>query len=420
MFFRKPKKQIEIKKVPVGITPDWLTDRAHWSDWSTENAVSDGYKSSPWVYAAIKLRANAVASVPLVVEIKKGSEWHRAEEHPLLKILESPNVDLDGNELMRLFVTHLDLSGNAYLLKTRDGTGKPLELWPMLPHYVQIMPGRERLIKAYQYSYNGVYTYDSSDIVHCAYTNPSSLFFGMSPLEAAGKSVDADNAAAAWQKISMQNRGVPDGIFSFDADMTHEQWQQAVLQVKDQYTGVGASRAPWVLSKAKYQQLAMTPVELDFKESRLLAMKQICAVYGVPHEMISGMGDANRASSDTVRKTFWLDTVLPLLSEIEAALNISLISDFGDRKTLRIRFDTSGVGALQESYTEKLDNARKLFDMGVPFNTITKTLELGIEEIEGGDSGYLNSGLIPASFDFDELDPTNAARAAYGETENEE
>jgi HK97 family phage portal protein len=413
MKFWKRTKQIITKAVPIGLAPDWLTDRAFWSPWDAEAAMREGYKSVAWVYAAVKLRANAVASVPLKVELNQGGEWVETTTHPLARLLNSPNTDLDKNEMMRILVTHLDLAGNGYWLKTRAGNGMPVELWPMLPQFVRVVPGRERLIRAYEYTQHGVQTYPADDMMHAAYTNPENLYYGLSPLQAAGKAVDIDNAAASWQKVSMQNRGVPDGIFSFDADMTYDQWQEARAMVREEYTGMGSNRAPWVLSKAKYQQLAMSPVEMDYMETRKHSMQQICAVYGVPTEMINGLGDANRASSETVRKSFWIDTVTPLLIELEGSLNIGLARDFGTADQIRIRFDTSSVPALQENYTEKVTNAKALWSMGVPFNAINEKLELGFDEIEGGQTGYIPSGVIPASIDFDSM-PANASEA-YGE-----
>lgn len=411
-FFDRFKR----KAVPIGVAPDWLTNKPVWNNWNAGTAIAEGYKSVAWVYAAVKLRANAVSSVPLMVERWVNGKWQHDPRHPLQRLIDNPNPDLDRGEMMRLFVTHLDLAGNAYQLKTRAGeNGVPLELFPLMPQYVKIMPGRESLIASYEYNQNGRQVYSGRDVVHAAFTNPDSLYYGMSPLEAAGKAVDVDNAAAAWQKISMQNRGVPDGIFSFDADMDYEQWQQTRAIVREQYTGIANSRTPWVLSKAKYQQLSMTPAELDFMETRKLSMEQICAVYGVPREMINGMGDANRASGENVRRTFWLDTIIPLLSEIESSLNLSLAREFGTSDQIRIRFDTSGVPALQENYTEKVNNAKALWSMGVPLNMINERLELGFDEIEGGEIGYLPTGVIPASIDFA---PAPAdVKTAYGDVE---
>ena len=410
-WFSKAKVIIQ-KAVPEFVRPAWLVNTPQWTDFNQEAAIREGYKASAWVYACVKKRADAVASVPLVVEVKTADGWQAAPAHPLQRLLDEPNPDMDIGEVMRLMVTHLDLCGNAYLLKTR-ASGPPLELWPMLPTEVAPIPGTERLVDYYQHKNRPAERIAAQDVFHATYCNPESLYLGMSPLQAAGRGVDVDNAAAAWQKISMTNRGVPDGIFNFDDELTEEQYEAAKAAVASQYS---EGRKNWVLSRVKYQQMSLTPIEMDFIATRQNAMQQICAVYGTPSEMISGMGDANRASSDTVRRTFWIDTITPLLQELQSTLNLSLAREFGRAGQLRIRFDTSAVPALQEDYSAKVANAKALWSMGVPFDVISDKLDLGIEEIEGGDMGYLPSGVIPANFDLPDPtdDPATAGAAAYG------
>ena len=411
------------KAIPYGIVPTWLTYTAAWSNFDANKASTEGYKAVPWVYASVKKRSDAVASVPLVVEEFIKGEWVANPIHPLQQLLNNPNPHMDTGELMRLFVTHLDLSGNGLWYKVRAGQfNTPMELWPLMPGYITVVPGTpgsERVIARYDYTFTGTKVeFQGDDVVHATYTNPDSITWGTSPLQAAAKAVDVDNEAADWQKISMQNRGVPDGVFSFDGELTPDQYQEAKKQVGEQHTGSGNSRAPWVLSKAKYQQMSLSPVELDFMATRQFTMEQVCAVYGVPREMINGMGDANRASGENVRKTFWLDTIIPLLGEISSSLNLNLVPDFGDMRTLRIRYDISAVPALQENYTEKVTNAKGLWGMGVPFNEINKKLELGFDDIEGGDIGYIGSGVFPASFDLTDTtgDPGEEGTKAYGNT----
>lgn len=395
------------RRDPTFMVPAWMQGKPQWSEWDSEKAITEGYQSSPWVYACIKRRVDAVCSVPWVVEVKRGGEWERDDAHELNRLLQDPNPEMDWQELMSLMVTHLDLAGNGFWHKVRV-QGKVRELWPLMPQAVKVIPGRSQIIEAYQIGSAPGTRIEAADITHMAYTNPNSLLYGQSPLMAVGKAVDVDNSAAAWQKISMQNRGVPDGIFQLDQDdLTKEQFDQTRDVVRENYANMGNARSPWVVNKAKWIPMSLTPAEVDFIETRHLSMKEICAAYAVPSEMISGMGDANRASSETVRKTFWLDTVLPLLSEIQSTLNKSLAREYGSANEIRISYDTSGVPALQESQREQVEIARTLWGMGVPFNEINQRLELGFDEIEGGEIGYLPSGLLPTNFDFsfDEPEP---------------
>lgn len=410
LFSRAPSPLPDVtqeRRDPTFIMPSWMTGKPQWSEWDAEKAITEGYQSSPWVYACIKRRVDAVCSVPWAVEVKRGGEWERDDNHELNRLLQDPNPEMDWQELLSLMVTHLDLAGNGFWHKVRVQS-KVRELWPLMPQSVRVIPGRDKIIEAYQIGSAPGVRIDAADITHMAYTNPNSLLYGQSPLMAVGKAVDVDNSAAAWQKISMQNRGIPDGIFQLDQDdLTQEQFDQTRDVVRENYANMGNARSPWVVNKAKWIPMSLTPAEVDFIETRHLSMKEICAAYAVPSEMISGMGDANRASSETVRKTFWLDTVLPLLSEIQSTLNKSLAREYGGANEIRIVYDTSGVPALQESQREQTDIARVLWGMGVPFNEINQRLELGFDDVEGGDVGYLPSGLLPTNFDFsfDELEP---------------
>src|SRR5690625_6642302 len=102
----------------------------------------------------------------------------------------------------------------------------------------------------------------------------------------------------------MQNRGVPNGVLQADdPHMTPEQFEQAEKVVKEKYAQIGRARQPWILNQFKWVPMSLTPAEVDFIETRNLTRKEICAVYGVPVEMIEGMDDANIASTETVRRT---------------------------------------------------------------------------------------------------------------------
>jgi HK97 family phage portal protein len=420
MFWRKKPQAVEKKEVPAGIAPLSVNHTPKWTnDFNELGSVIEGYQGNSWVYACVKKRADAVASVPVVVEQKTNDGWEQVENHPLQLLLDRPNADYDTSEMMRMFVTHLDLMGNSLLLKVKaENSGKIIALWPLMPQWTTPVAGRIRLIDRYRYGKpnSQLIEYSQDQVIHAAYTNPDNLVWGQSPLAAGGKAVDIDNEAKAFQKNSFENRGINDGIFSFDGEASSEELANIQQTIKENYQGSRNARKPLLASKMKYQSLGMTPAEMDFMQTREFTLKEIAAVYGVPIEMISGMGDSNRASSETVRKTFWVDTIEPLLSELETALNLQLTPDYG--KNIRIRFDRSKVPALQDSLSDKLNVAERLYKMGVPFNQLNEKLELGFEPIVGGDIGYIPSGLIPVSFNYDQIDTEQAAEEAYGAINN--
>jgi len=400
-FSRAPSPVQPAQDAVLGVLP-FGSKAPQWSKWDSKKAVEEGYQASPWVYAAVKRRVDAVASVPWVVERRTKDGWEIDDSHALNRLLHQPNARMSWEELISLTVTQLDLSGNAFWHEVKLSSGRVQEVWPIAPWRVAITPSATGLTVGGYTLTDSQQNIAADDMVHIRYTNPDGGWYGQSPLQAVGKAVDVDNAAAAWQKVSMQNRGVPDGIFQADdPHMTSEQFEQAENVVKEKYAQLGRARQPWILNQFKWVPMSLTPAEVDFIETRNLTRKEICAVYGVPEAMIIGMGDANRASAETVRRTFWLDTIIPLLDELAQTLTKDLAREFGT--DIRLNYDVSSVPALQDNQAEKMEVAKALHSMGVPFNVINEKLELGFDDVEGGDVGYLPSSLLPTNIDFGEF-----------------
>ena len=399
-FFTKKKVAQSVEKSYTSSEVENIYTRAaQWSDWDSSKAIEEGYKSSVPVYACVKKRMDSVSSIPLVVEVKSGDEWEPSPSHPLQVLLDNPNPEMTSGTLIRLMVAHLDLAGNAYWMKVKGGRGNTTkELWPTMPQYVSITGSQQSLIEYYTVGVEQRRV-NEDEMCHFKFVDPSSLIFGQAPLKSAGKAVDIDNAGQAFQKVSMQNRGVPDLHISYEGDdLNPDQMEQANAVAKTK-TGPGNARAPWVTTKAKITQLSMSPVEMDFMETRRFSREDICSAYGVPSSLIAEMGNVNLANAETARRAFWQDTIVPLMDEIIDSLNMCLSSEYGP--DVRIVYDLSNIPALQENYTEKLTNAKIMWSMGVPFNIVNQRLELGLDDMDGGDIGYIPTGVIPTTFDFD-------------------
>ena len=389
------------------------TTVASWSDWDAKAAVEEGFKSSVPVFACIKKRYDAVSSVPWCVETLTGDTWEKTPSHPLQRLLDNPNPEMSTGEFFRLLICHLDLSGDGYWRKIRGGMGDmPQELWPVMPFDMTLTKNTDGTVNHYKRAINNEQI-PADDMCHFKYVNPNDYYFGQSPLQAAGKAVDVDNAAQDWQKTSMQNRGVPDYAISFESDLTPDQYKQADEHIKSK-TGTGSAREPLVLSKAKIQQLSLNPVEMDFMNTRRFSREEVSSVYGVPSALYAEMNEANLSNAETARKVFWLDTILPLMDELRDTLNTCLVPDYAaNNVTIRIVYDTANVAALQVNMTEKITNANKLWAMGVPFNTLNQRFTLGFDDIDGGDVGYITSSAIPTNFDFEPEVGEESKKAVY-------
>lgn len=390
------------------------------NDWNTEKAIKEGFKHSTWVYSCINIRATSAASIPWVVERKGPNGWVILDDptDPLVRLLERPNPDMGWCTLIEYCVQHLDLSGNAYWSKVRAGD-RVRELWVLPPQHIRVVPGMERLVSKYEYHLgNTRKDIAPEDLMHYKFLDPNNLYFGVSPMMSAAQAIDIDNEAERFQKVSLQNRGMSDVAIKVPPESTPEQVQQMRDSFNDNHAGSRNARKALVTS-AEITVLSTTAQELDFTESRKFIRDEICSAFGVPPPMVGSYENATLANIETARQIFWRDTMLPLLDKIASVINMQLVPEFGPQ--YRVRYDTSQVQALQENFTDKVTNAKALHSLGIPLNQINQRLRMGFDTIEGGDVGYLPSGLLPTNFmdagnDEAKALPTDLlAKLSYGE-----
>ena len=177
--------------------------------------------------------------------------------------------------------------------------------------------------------------------------------------------------------------------------LTQDQWTEARAMVREQHQGMDNAHTPWVLGAgANWQQMSLSPAEMDFINSRKFTREEICTIFQVPPPMIGILEKATYQNIETARKILWQDSIVPLLEDIKDCFNLSLTPEFG--QDIELSYDLGNVEALQETTGDKITQAKDLFAMGVPFNMINQKLELGFDNIDGGDTGFLPNSLVPA------------------------
>jgi len=376
------------------VTPQ-QANRPQWTDWSTANAIQNGLKASEWVYSCVRKLADAISAASWFVEQRAGEdEWERDMSHPLTNLLSRPNAQMSRQDLFERTAYHLYLGGNALWHLERSGKGIPQSIVPLMPDQIKPVPAGTGLeVARYEYRIGSKkQDLEPQEICHLQIADPGNPFWGLAPLRAAMTTVDTDVEAVRWNKVSLQNRAVTDGVFAYKQPLTNEQWEDARKHVREQHMGADNAHTPWVLgADASYHQMSLTPVEMDFLRTRQFNVASIANVFGVPVVLIS-QERTTFNNMTTGRKMFWEDTVIPRLDDLCDALDLRLTPYWNpegltdaSKKVLQIGYDVSGIPAMQSIWREKVDSGRKLWDMGVPFNAVNQRLELGIDVVEGGD-----------------------------------
>ena len=109
-----------------------------------------GFMKNPVVYRAVRMVAEAAASVPWL--LKEGTA--ELDDHPLLTLLAKPNPHQSGADLLEALYGHLLIAGNAYAeAVTVDGAVR--ELYALRPDRMSVVPDASGWPAAFEYAANG-------------------------------------------------------------------------------------------------------------------------------------------------------------------------------------------------------------------------------------------------------------------------
>lgn len=310
--------------------------RPVWTPRDYLSLATEGFGKNPVAYRCVRMIAEGAAAVPLCVF--EGAE--RAEAgHPLRRLLERPNPEQGGVDLLEAFYGALQTAGNAYLeasgfeeagsrQQAAEGVG---ELYVLRPDRVKVVPGADGWPAGYEYSVDGrstrvgVRAADGwSPVLHLKLFHPADDHYGFAPLEAAAWAVDVHNASGAWNKALLDNAARPSGALVYGAGgerMTAEQFDALKAQLEAAHAGAANAGRPLVLEGGlSWTAMSLTPGEMDFIAGKHAAAREIALAFGAPPQLLGIPGDATYTNYREANAAFWRGTVVPLVEKTARAL----------------------------------------------------------------------------------------------------
>jgi HK97 family phage portal protein len=248
-----------------------------------------------------------------------------------------------GREFMEALVTNLLVAGNAYAeIVSLDG--RPRELYALRPDRVKIVPSREGWPEAYEYQANGSsLRLPRENVLHLKLYHPTDDHYGLSPLEAAARSVDTHNAASAWNKAMLDNAARPSGALVFgggDGSLTSEQFERLKDELSGAYQGAVNAGRPMILEGGlDWKEMGFSPKEMDFIEAKNMAAREVALAFGVPPMLLGIPGDNTFANFAEANRNFWRQTVVPLVLRVGDGLAAALSSQGDEVITLKPDLD---------------------------------------------------------------------------------
>lgn len=353
------------------------------------------------VYAAVRLLAESVSSLPASLILREGSR-RTNQDGPLADLLTvEPNPEQDAPELWRSVMGWMLLEGNAYVYVERDTAGAPVALWPLPTTGVSVgrTPGAKRLY------YNVSLAGDDPDLgFNVARLGPENVLhykafgtglYGLSPLRQVREAVATSLAAQEYMGRFYKQDASPGGVIQVPGDLTDEQFDRLNKQWKEAHQGVKRSHMMAILEAgATWQKVGLNPGDAAFIETQKWETVEIARAFGVPPHMI---GDVERSTSwgSGIAEQgigFVTYTLTPWITRLEWVARRGLLGDLDPRLRLKFRVDGLQRGDTKSRY----DGYAIGKQWGFLSTNDIRTLE-DMDPVEGGDAYLQPLNMVPAS-----------------------
>jgi len=359
-----------------------------------ESITKWAFRGNELVHSCIGERGKAFREPPLRIYNEHDDKWE--EGNPIEVLMKQPNPFRSQAEFWESVEQHLLLCGNAFIYKARDKDGKVVQLWLKKPNQIKVVPHPTKFISHYIYTIGGLeYMLPVEDIIHVMYIDPDNDYYGISPLVAAAKKIDADSELGSFAKHILLNMATTSGVFVTDKKIGQDERQ--ILEDKMAARYIGAIRAglPMVLSHGmKYEQTSMNMKDLDIGNLSSYVESRICLALHVPAIVVGakvGLDRSTFTNAGEAREYMYENTVAPEWQMVADKVGFNLLEDFGMlEENLVPRFDTRQVKALQESETELWERV----DCFEGLSIVEKRVKIGYAKDPDG-IVYMDANKVP-------------------------
>ena len=313
------------------------------------------------VYACVRILAEAIASLPLhVYEYQDDGGKKLVHDHPLYYLLhDEPNPEMTSFVFRETLMSHLLIWGNAYAQIIRDGAGRVLGLYPLLPDKMEVQRDDRGNIY-YVYSRNsdenpmfkeyGNIKLKAEDVLHIPGLGFDGLI-GYSPIAMAKNAVGMTLACEEYGASFFANGANPGGVLEHpgvlkDPSKVRESWNSV-------YRGVNNAHKIAVLEEGmKYQQIGIPPEEAQFLETRKFQINEIARLYRIPPHMVGDLDKSSLSHIEQQSLEFVKYTLDPWVIRWEQSLQRSLFLP-GEKGKYFIKLNVDGL--LRGDYQSRMN-----------------------------------------------------------------
>lgn len=307
------------------------------------------------VYACVRILAETMASLPLVVYQRRADGGKdKVTDHWLYRLMaKRPNRFQNPFEWREMLQGHLALRGNAYNQIITNPRGEIIELMPIHPDRVKIelLPSGEYRYRVTDRAGTEVML-PRGEVWHLRGLSSDGLM-GMSPIELARENLGMALAAQDYGARFFANDAKPTGGWIEFPGSFKDNEAKKVFRESYQQAQSGANRGKVLVLEngMKFHEVGVTNKDAQFLELRKFQITDIARLFRVPPHMIADLERATFSNIEQQSLEFVMHTMTPWAERWEASIESELLLEGDD---IEIEFDFAnlmrGDAASRSSY----------------------------------------------------------------------
>jgi len=293
------------------------------------------------VYACVRILSETIASLPLHTYRYTDRGKDKALDHPLYYLLHSePNREMTSFVFRETLMSHLLLWGNAYAQIIRDGRGRVLSLYPLLPDKMLVDRSTTGDITYHYQTDRGMYVLRSDEVLHIPGLGFDGLI-GYSPIAMAKNAIGMAIATEEYGATFFANGANPGGVLEHpgivkDPKRLRDSWNAV-------YQGSGNAHRIAVLEEGvKFSPIGIPPDQAQFLETRKFQINEIARIFRVPPHMLADLEKSSFSNIEQQSLEFVKYTLDPWVIRWEQAIQKALFLP-SEKQQYFVKFNLDGL-----------------------------------------------------------------------------
>jgi len=336
------------------------------------------------VWAAIRMLSESVAQLPigLIERLENGDKINRTDHFLYNLVHNKPNEYQTRFGFIQKIMYDLCINGNSYIQIERNGSGRPIALYPLLVTDVEI---REYDEKYYYYNKNTGEAIEYEEMLHFKIMSNDGMV-GMSPIDTCANSISWGLGLERYGNSYFQNGAKVSGVLQTDRALSTEAIDRLRNSFDMNYAKIGDSNKTLILEEGlKFNTISLSNEASQFLSSRQFSIEEIARIFNIPPHLLRDLSKSSFNNIQEQSREFVQYSLMPYLIMIEQEMTCKLLKK-KEIGTLFFEFNTNAL--LRGNPKERAEYYRTMLNIGaMSINEIRQ--KENMNRVEQGDNLFM-------------------------------